>query len=453
MELKTRCPRCDTVFPISVEQLQRRRGYVRCGQCAHIFDGFEAVLDEPAAPDEPSMALPAFAAPVPDPVDVVESNQLAASVPASAPVLMPRAAPEPVNLQDLSAGWQVQELSRHAPPRTDPEPHELVIRRRPAFTAAPPVLAEPMAVTHETPAQASSPVLHSPEPFVWQQDDSPALPSVSAIPPEASPDLEPYLPPLITRPSPQEPTVIRARGQAQFSMPIRVEPNLSSRVQDDDEPCIGVEPPELLYETEQSASYSQQDEPPGDDRQRNELDWVLPGDSSRISETVYVGEPTFWQRLMRWGLMLLCVLGLILAAVQLVYIYRVQIASHVPAVRPALEYACTHLSCQVPYERRLGDVAISGSAFQTSASDKGQANLSFTLRNRFVRALEWPALTLELKDVSGALLARRNILPPAYLDAKTLAQPFPAHSDIAVKVPVQVGDLHVNGYQLSLYFP
>ncbi|XOT98695.1 zinc-ribbon domain-containing protein, partial [Alcaligenes pakistanensis] len=52
MELKTRCPRCGTSFAASVEVLQRRRGYIRCIQCAHIFDGFEEVIDEQAP--EPS---------------------------------------------------------------------------------------------------------------------------------------------------------------------------------------------------------------------------------------------------------------------------------------------------------------------------------------------------------------------------------------------------------------
>lgn len=44
MELTTRCPECETIFPVSLEQLQLRKGYIRCIQCAHIFDGFEAAV-------------------------------------------------------------------------------------------------------------------------------------------------------------------------------------------------------------------------------------------------------------------------------------------------------------------------------------------------------------------------------------------------------------------------
>ncbi|GAB2893561.1 zinc-ribbon and DUF3426 domain-containing protein [Paralcaligenes ginsengisoli] len=44
MDLSTQCPRCGSVFPASLEQLQLRKGYIRCVSCAHIFDGYEAVV-------------------------------------------------------------------------------------------------------------------------------------------------------------------------------------------------------------------------------------------------------------------------------------------------------------------------------------------------------------------------------------------------------------------------
>src|SRR5690554_1206009 len=53
MDLNTRCPYCETVFSASLEQLQLRKGYIRCVQCAHIFDGYEAVVPSDSSPDEP----------------------------------------------------------------------------------------------------------------------------------------------------------------------------------------------------------------------------------------------------------------------------------------------------------------------------------------------------------------------------------------------------------------
>src|SRR5690606_31545883 len=52
MDLTTRCPECNTTFAASLEQLQLRKGYIRCINCAHIFDGFEAVVSPGAATPE-----------------------------------------------------------------------------------------------------------------------------------------------------------------------------------------------------------------------------------------------------------------------------------------------------------------------------------------------------------------------------------------------------------------
>jgi predicted Zn finger-like uncharacterized protein len=64
MELTTRCPQCGTVFSANLQQLQLRKGFIRCVQCAHIFDGYEAVVppDEAGPRVEPSVPSSAAAA-------------------------------------------------------------------------------------------------------------------------------------------------------------------------------------------------------------------------------------------------------------------------------------------------------------------------------------------------------------------------------------------------------
>ena len=44
MSLVTRCPKCQSDFVVSLEQLRAHEGLVRCGQCKHIFDGETALL-------------------------------------------------------------------------------------------------------------------------------------------------------------------------------------------------------------------------------------------------------------------------------------------------------------------------------------------------------------------------------------------------------------------------
>ena len=40
MSLVTRCPKCQSDFVVKLDQLQVHSGLVRCGSCAHIFDGY-----------------------------------------------------------------------------------------------------------------------------------------------------------------------------------------------------------------------------------------------------------------------------------------------------------------------------------------------------------------------------------------------------------------------------
>lgn len=43
MSLVTRCPKCQSDFMVSLEQLRVHQGLVRCGGCTHIFDGHAAL--------------------------------------------------------------------------------------------------------------------------------------------------------------------------------------------------------------------------------------------------------------------------------------------------------------------------------------------------------------------------------------------------------------------------
>lgn len=52
MSRLTRCPACATVFRVTEAQLVSRQGFVRCGQCAKVFDARASLLAEPQAPAE-----------------------------------------------------------------------------------------------------------------------------------------------------------------------------------------------------------------------------------------------------------------------------------------------------------------------------------------------------------------------------------------------------------------
>ncbi|MEI8385265.1 MAG: zinc-ribbon and DUF3426 domain-containing protein [Nitrosomonadaceae bacterium] len=58
MALVTRCPNCDTTFRVTAQHLKAHGGDVRCGSCAHIFNGFATLTTvQETKGDEPSVDL------------------------------------------------------------------------------------------------------------------------------------------------------------------------------------------------------------------------------------------------------------------------------------------------------------------------------------------------------------------------------------------------------------
>lgn len=50
---RTRCPACSTVFRVTSDQLRAKAGKVRCGYCQTVFNAFDGLVGETAAPVEP----------------------------------------------------------------------------------------------------------------------------------------------------------------------------------------------------------------------------------------------------------------------------------------------------------------------------------------------------------------------------------------------------------------
>lgn len=86
MSLVTRCPACGTAFKVVADQLKISDGWVRCGQCQHVFDGNEHLLQ---AFDASTQHLPAeqpFASTAPALDETWEAQSTAAHVTDTWPV-------------------------------------------------------------------------------------------------------------------------------------------------------------------------------------------------------------------------------------------------------------------------------------------------------------------------------------------------------------------------------
>lgn len=66
MSLITRCPTCETMFRVVPDQLRVSEGWVRCGQCAHVFDATQNMVQTPGTPHGETTA-PTQVSPLPPP--------------------------------------------------------------------------------------------------------------------------------------------------------------------------------------------------------------------------------------------------------------------------------------------------------------------------------------------------------------------------------------------------
>ena len=69
MSMTTQCPSCGTTFRVTPQQLQSQQGMVRCGRCATVFDGFQALATLPETAAGGPLARTVAAEPVPPVVD------------------------------------------------------------------------------------------------------------------------------------------------------------------------------------------------------------------------------------------------------------------------------------------------------------------------------------------------------------------------------------------------
>ena len=174
MSLIARCPACGTLFRVVPDQLKISDGWVRCGQCAEVFDANQSLQQvdsaasqaparedagEPANPARDELLEPASRA-----VSEAEARIDELAVP---PELTAPAAPE---LPDPPA-----------PPLVDPDPREPVLEPGPLLVesdgVAEPTSAQAQPAAQVDESQQTPPTTDFPHPVA---DTAPVAPAVSA---------------------------------------------------------------------------------------------------------------------------------------------------------------------------------------------------------------------------------------------------------------------------------
>ena len=129
----TRCPACETHFRVTAEQLKARSGRVRCGECQHVFNALDSLIEEPmlvATPPAPGLPLQSVASVLSDseagPAPYPEVEEVGITVP-PAPTFESTPPPAPEQQEEFTASHPEME----GPPNPEPadavpEPVELV---------------------------------------------------------------------------------------------------------------------------------------------------------------------------------------------------------------------------------------------------------------------------------------------------------------------------------------
>lgn len=146
-------------------------------------------------------------------------------------------------------------------------------------------------------------------------------------------------------------------------------------------------------------------------------------------------------------------LALTLAALlQLVFIFRVELAVLAPGLRPALAAGSALLGSPLPYPRKPELIGIEASDLAPAGAER--LLLTAMLKNRAPFEQEYPHLELALTDGQDEALVRKVLAPADYLPT---GQPppagFAARTELAVKLTIEAPGVPAVGYRLYLFYP
>ena len=155
-----------------------------------------------------------------------------------------------------------------------------------------------------------------------------------------------------------------------------------------------------------------------------------------------------------WPWAIAAFLLLLALLAQAAYFFRVDLAAHLPALKPALASYCRLLKCTVPLPQNANLMSIESSDLEAVAAHENQIVLNVVLRNRAPYSQTFPNLELTLNDTRDAALARRIFRPVDYLppiESEELG--LLPHHEINIKLHLDTTDLRPTGYRLALLYP
>jgi hypothetical protein len=142
-------------------------------------------------------------------------------------------------------------------------------------------------------------------------------------------------------------------------------------------------------------------------------------------------------------------------ALQLVIMFRVELAAQWPAARPTLQKLCEAMGCRVGWPMRGEMLAVVGTELQSYPSTTA-LELTAVVRNRADVTLALPAIELTLTDTQNRAVARKVFTPTDYLpppEAKArLAVGLEAGADLTIRIVFEAPNLNVAGFVVYPFY-
>lgn len=435
----TRCPACSTVFRLDTVQLRAREGRVRCGRCHTVFDAVDAMVELPLPkPVSAAAAIPA-GPPAPSP----------SVPPAPEPSPDPGPAPDPV-VEDSHATLNIVDALDLVPPPS--EPAAVTTRHLDDDAADAPPLPHPGDTMDALVERSTDHFEQSLRHTADVVDDLPATQDdadASGTPGQAA-DSETDTDPDVTQPL--------DLVELEASLPHDSDAG-GAITGDGEDSATGAGADSTAAVPHDTVSTVARDpllDPPP------ALEPVSDPAVQRIRRELYGEDGTHRRSAVATAAWTIgSLLLLLLAAAQLTYTFRTDLAVAQPALKPVLEAACARIGCTVPAPRRADLISIESSELNPDKARAPLLRLNALLRNGAAFAQDWPHLELTLTDTADRAVVRRVLAPTDYLPASRGDSPssdaFPAQfagrSEQPVSLLVDPTDTGAGGYRLYVFYP
>ena len=438
MALATTCPQCKTSFKVIPDQLKLRRGLVRCGVCQHVFSGIDYLryVDDSGKARQKSAASPGSAG-APGPAG---SRRAGAARSASSPAVSPSARAAPAAQQADGAG--------PASPQTviaaDDELKTAFFLSDSTFgpysQTRPQDVVPPRSIVakddDERLGGSADTAQRSPDHRPEHHDDAQARNAAGRDTRMGAPTRLAHDP----RPSSR-----RHAGDAEPAQP-SASPRHRSRTSllgpvDDEDPDVAAA--NLLARQAREAFRG------GSGGKRTSRSHSSRWDGHGDDHGPYESFGAFFADPRRRY----AVIGLaLLAALQLSLLFRSEIASRAPPLRPAVGVLAGAFGMSVDAVRSLSSLSIESFELQATGRNDHLA-LNAVLRNKDGHAVRWPAMELTLTDQSSAVVVRKVILPGDYLNRSASRDGLNGRSEWPIRINLDPGGLQLAGYSVALFYP